>query len=73
MNRIEIDELNYQDYQHLDIVAYSFARGGTMGDPGGIKIVLHCPENPESPNENDYARRKRLGIVVWCQKKEPAR
>ena len=28
MNRIEIDELNYQDYQHLDIVAYSFARGG---------------------------------------------
>ena len=39
MNRIEIDELNYQDYQHLDIVAYSFARGGAMGDPGGIKIV----------------------------------
>ena len=39
MNRIEIDELNYQDYQHLDIVAFSFARGGAMGDPGGIIIV----------------------------------
>ena len=39
MNHIEIDELNYQDYQHLDIVAYSFARGGAMGDPGGIIIV----------------------------------
>jgi hypothetical protein len=39
MNVIEIDELNYQDYTNLDIVAYSFARGGAMGDPGGIKIV----------------------------------
>lgn len=39
MDTIEIDELNYQDYQDLDIVAYSFARGGAMGDPGGIEIV----------------------------------
>ena len=39
MNRIEIDELNYQDYLSLDIVAFSFARGGAMGDPGGIIIV----------------------------------
>lgn len=39
MNIIEIDELNYQDYTNLDIVAYSFARGGAMGDPGGIEII----------------------------------
>lgn len=39
MDTLEIDELNYQDYQDLDIVAYSFARGGAMGDPGGIEIV----------------------------------
>ena len=36
MNIIEIDELNYQDYTNLDIVAYSFARGGAMGDPGEL-------------------------------------
>lgn len=36
---IKINESNYQDYKNLDIVAFSYAHGGAMGDPGGIEIV----------------------------------
>ena len=39
MNIIEIDESNYQAYTNLDIVAFSFAYEGAMGEPGGIYIV----------------------------------
>ena len=39
MNLIEINESNYQDYLKLDIVAFSFAYEGEMGEPGAIFIV----------------------------------
>lgn len=39
MNITKIDETNYQSYTRLPIVAFSFARGGAMGDPGGIEII----------------------------------
>lgn len=39
MNHIEITESNYRDYMSLDIVAFSFAHGGAMGEPGGIVII----------------------------------
>lgn len=39
MKIVEISESNYQDYQSLDIVAFSFAFSGAMGEPGGIYIV----------------------------------
>jgi hypothetical protein len=39
MEPIKINESNYQAYTNLDIVAFSFARGGAMGDPGGIDII----------------------------------
>lgn len=39
MNIIEINELNYQGYTKLGIVAFSFAYEGAMGEPGGIYII----------------------------------
>ena len=39
MNIIEITESNYQDYSSLDIVAFSFAYEGAMGEMGGIYII----------------------------------
>ena len=39
MNIIEISELNYQAYTKLDIVAFSFAYEGAMGEHGGIYII----------------------------------
>ena len=39
MNTIEINDTNYQSYTRLDIVAFSFARGSAMGEPGGIIII----------------------------------
>ena len=36
---MEIDNNNYLSYTHLNIVAFSFAHGGAMGDPGGIIII----------------------------------
>lgn len=39
MNIIEICESNYQSYLNLDIVAFSFAYEGAMGEPGGIYII----------------------------------
>ena len=39
MNIIEISESNYQDYFSLDIVAFSFAYEGAMGEMGGIYII----------------------------------
>lgn len=36
---IEITESNYQNYLDLDIVAFSFAFDGAMGEGGGIYIV----------------------------------
>jgi len=39
MNIIEINESNYQDYTKLDIVAFSFAYEGAMGEMGGIYII----------------------------------
>ena len=39
MNVIEITESNYQDFATLDIVAFSFAYEGAMGEMGGIYII----------------------------------
>ena len=40
MNKIiEITESNYKDYCPLDIVAFSFAQPGAMGEHGGVVIV----------------------------------
>lgn len=39
MNIIEITKSNYQDYSSLDIVAFSFAYEGAMGEMGGIYII----------------------------------
>ena len=39
MNIIEITESNYQNYQSLDIIAFSFAYEGAMGEPGAIYII----------------------------------
>ena len=39
MNVIEISESNYQDYNNLDIIAFSFAYEGAMGEPGSIYII----------------------------------
>ena len=36
---IEITESNYKDYRSLDIVAFSFAQLGAMGEPGGVEII----------------------------------
>ena len=36
---IEVTESNYQDYSSLDIVAFSFAYEGAMGEMGGIYII----------------------------------
>lgn len=35
MNVIEINSDNYKDYQHLDIIAFSFAEEGAQGEGGG--------------------------------------
>ena len=39
MKIIEITESNYQDHSSLDIVAFSFAYEGAMGEMGGIYII----------------------------------
>ena len=39
MNIIEITESNRRDYSSLDIVAFSFAYEGAMGEMGGIYII----------------------------------
>ena len=39
MDIIEIDELNYQAFQELTIVAFSIASAGAMGDCGSIYII----------------------------------
>lgn len=39
MKVIEISETNYQDYSSLDIVAFSYATAGGMGEGGGIYII----------------------------------
>ncbi len=39
MDIIEITESNYQDYPSLDIVAFSFAYEGAMGEMGAIYII----------------------------------
>ena len=39
MNIVEINESNYQGYTKLDIVAFSFAYEGAMGEMGGIYII----------------------------------
>lgn len=36
---MEINDINYQSYTHLPIVAFSFAHGGAMGEPAGIYII----------------------------------
>lgn len=41
MEIIEISESNYQDYTNLDIVAFSFAYEGAMGEMGAIYIICH--------------------------------
>ena len=39
MNTIEITDSNRHDYSSLDIVAFSFASAGAMGEMGGIRII----------------------------------
>ena len=39
METIEIGESNYQDFLNLDIVAFSYANEGAMGEPGGICMI----------------------------------
>ena len=39
MEIIEISESNYQDYTNLDIVAFSYAEDGAMGEKGAIYII----------------------------------
>ena len=39
MSIIEITESNYRDYLSLDIVAFSFAYEGAMGEMGAIYII----------------------------------
>lgn len=39
MKIIEISESNYQDYTNLDIVAFSYAEAGAMGEHGAIYII----------------------------------
>jgi len=39
MNIININESNFQSYLGLDIVAFSFANAGAMGEPGSIYII----------------------------------
>ena len=39
MNIFEITESNYQDYSSLDIVAFSYAYPGAMGEMGAIYII----------------------------------
>ena len=39
MNIIEITGSNYREYQSLDIVAFSFAYEGEMGEMGAIYII----------------------------------
>lgn len=39
MNIIEITESNYRDYLSLDIMAFSFAYEGAMGEMGAIYII----------------------------------
>ena len=36
---INIDEKNYGDYKNLNIVAFSLAYGGAMGNPGEILVI----------------------------------
>ena len=36
---VEISKSNYQDYSSLNIVAFSYALGGAMGEGGGIYII----------------------------------
>ena len=36
---IEITESNYKGYRSINIVAFSFAQPGAMGEPGGIEII----------------------------------
>lgn len=39
MKIIEITDSNYQEYISIDIVAFSFAYAGAMGEGGGVYIV----------------------------------
>ena len=39
MNIVKICESNYQSYLNLEIVAFSFAYEGAMGEPGSIYII----------------------------------
>lgn len=39
MNIVEISESNYQDYTNLDIVAFSYAGDGAMGEKGAVYII----------------------------------
>ena len=42
MNVIEINSENYNDYLHLDIIAFSFAGEGAQGEGGGLWMVMKC-------------------------------
>lgn len=39
MTIIEITESNFQDFLRIDIMAFSYAFGGAMGEGGGIYII----------------------------------
>lgn len=39
METIEINSLNYKEYQDLNVIGFSLAHAGAQGEGGGIKIV----------------------------------
>ena len=39
MEMVEITQSNYQDFKELDIIAFSCAECGAMGQQGGIIMV----------------------------------
>lgn len=62
----EITESNYQDYQNLDIVAFSFAFGGTMGEGGGIYIIDRAGQiyHANYCRGNDCINTAHIGDII---------
>ena len=81
MNIIEITGSNYWEYQSLDIVAFSFAYEGAMGEMGAIYIIdrdgkiyhaNYCQgdERIDPSHINDiilYLRTSRGVCLIVCQ------
>ncbi len=66
MELIVITESNYQDYLSLDIVAFSFAYPGAMGDPGAIIIIDRNGQiyYANYCNDNNYIKREHIKDII---------